>query len=563
LQRPGVQPSIFPATIHEKGEKAMNKTSVILLSVFLLGLIFSGCSLLGGEEPTATPQPAAPQEDVSSNEEPEPVETEEPQAEEPAEPESTDGIPKVDNLTYPVVDTGQMYCYDAAQSIPCPAEGEAFSGQDGQYPGIQPNYYDNGDGTITDLNTGLMWPQNSGQKMTYAQATAGAAAFNLGGYSDWRLPTIKELYSLIVFSGTDPGNCEKSADCPDLVPFITSGIFDFQYGNPETGERLIDAQYISSTPYIGQGAGGELVFGVNFADGRIKGYGTGPMEGQEGDKAFFVLYVRGDSGYGVNQFVDNGDGTVTDEATGLTWMQTDSQQAIAWQEALATCQDLSWAGFEDWRLPNAKELQSIVDYSRSPDTTNSAAIASLFNSTPLTNEAGNPDYGFYWTSTTHVNRQTGGNAAAYLAFGRALGYMGGAWVDVHGAGSQRSDPKAGDPGMYPTGRGPQGDAIRILNFARCVRGGLTGDMVTGSGTDPMEPSAPEAAPGITPTVSVPDQGNQDNEYPPEAYEACEGQSANTACQYDIGFGPTDGACRDVFGQLVCLPGWVVPTLPSP
>ncbi len=43
------------------------------------------------------------------------------------------------------------------------------------------------------------------------------------------------------------------------------------------------------------------------------------------------------------------------------------------------------------------------------------------------------------------------------------------WVDVHGAGAQRSDPKTGDTSEYPTGYGQQGDAIRIYNFVRCVR----------------------------------------------------------------------------------------------
>jgi len=44
-------------------------------------------------------------------------------------------------------------------------------------------------------------------------------------------------------------------------------------------------------------------------------------------------------------------------------------------------------------------------------------------------------------------------------------------MDVHGAGSQRSDPKMGDPSQFPRGRGPQGDVTRIYNYARCVRGG--------------------------------------------------------------------------------------------
>jgi hypothetical protein len=72
-------------------------------------------------------------------------------------------------------------------------------------------------------------------------------------------------------------------------------------------------------------------------------------------------------------------------------------------------------------------------------------------------------------------------AAVYIAFGRALGWMQfpPGWgrrrlLDVHGAGAQRSDPKAGNPADFPYGRGPQGDVIRIDNFVRLVRGGLKG-----------------------------------------------------------------------------------------
>jgi len=50
-----------------------------------------------------------------------------------------------------------------------------------------------------------------------------------------------------------------------------------------------------------------------------------------------------------------------------------------------------------------------------------------------------------------------------------MGYMGNRWMDVHGAGAQRSDPKQRDPANFPFGRGPQGDSIRIYNHVRCVR----------------------------------------------------------------------------------------------
>ncbi len=377
--------------------------------------------------------------------------------------------------TYPVVDTGQDTCYGASAEIACPAAGAAFYGQDAQFTGNAPGYTDNGDGTITDNVTGMMWqrsPDTDGDgdidaadKLTCAGAVTYCESLVLAGHDDWRLSDIKQLYSLIDFRGTDP----SSDDASGLTPFIDTAYFDFAYGDTAAGERVIDAQYASSTLYV---ADSNTMFGVNFADGRIKGYGLA-MPGGGGEKAFFVLCVRDNAGYGVNDFADNGDGTVTDNATGLMWAQADSGSGLNWEDALAwveTQNAANYLGYDDWRLPNAKELQSIVDYSRSPDTTNSAAIDPLFNASAITNEAGAVDYAFYWSSTTHANATSHpGTAGAYVAFGRAPGYMNEDWMDVHGAGAQRSDPKQGDPADYPEGRGPQGDAIRIYNYVRLVR----------------------------------------------------------------------------------------------
>ncbi len=385
-------------------------------------------------------------------------------AEEITEPEPAPEF----NLSYVVVDTGQEKCYDNSQEIACPQPGEAFYGLDAQYQGIQPAYQDNGDGTISDLNTGLMWQKTPGDKMTYDEAVTGAKDFNLASYDDWRLPTIKELYSLILFSGTDP----NPESVEPAIPFIDTDYFDFEYGDVSAGERIIDAQYWSSTEYVGTTMNSAAtVFGVNFADGRIKGYprDIGP-QGQPMRE--FVRYVRGNFNYGINNFVDNGDGTITDTATGLMWSRADSGEGLDWEDALAWVQQKNkenYLGYNDWRLPNAKELQSIVDYTRSPQTTNSAAIAPVFKVTPIIDERGEMDYPFYWTSTTHVDAAGGGRSAIYIAFGEALGYMMNSWMDVHGAGAQRSDPKSGDPANYPYGHGPQGDAIRIYNYVPCVR----------------------------------------------------------------------------------------------
>lgn len=388
-----------------------------------------------------------------------------------------------DSPTYIIVDTDQTVFYDIFNKILSPNPGESFYGQDAQYSGTQPAYLDNSDGTVTDLNTGLMWQQDPGEKMTYDEAVSGADTFELAGYDDWRLPTIKELYSLILFSGTDPSGFESVGNAE---PFIDTGYFDFEYGDISAGERIIDSQYISSTEYVSttmQGA--ETAFGVNFADGRIKGYPTGPLPGQNQDKEFFVLYVRGNADYGNNNFIDNGDGTITDSATGLMWMRDDSgffnagdDGALNWEQALNWAESIEYAGYSDWRLPSAKEFQSIVDYTRSPATTGSAAIDPIFKCTSIIDEGGKSNYPFYWTGTTHANSMGGGKNAVYIAFGEALGYMeiplnSGNYqlLDVHGAGAQRSDPKEGNPLDYPYGHGPQGDVIRIYNYARCVRGG--------------------------------------------------------------------------------------------
>jgi len=57
---------------------------------------------------------------------------------------------------YPIIDTGQELCFDTVNVITCSESGEAFYGQDAQFDGNQPSYTDNGDGTVTDLVTGLM-----------------------------------------------------------------------------------------------------------------------------------------------------------------------------------------------------------------------------------------------------------------------------------------------------------------------------------------------------------------------------------------------------------------------
>lgn len=462
-------------------------------------------------------------------------------------------------LTYKIVATGQVETFDNETVIAAPKKGEAFYGQDAQFITLEMSYTDNGDGTITDNNTRLMW-QKGFSVMSYADALKELKKLNKKDkYNDWRLPTIKELYSIMNFNGADVSmdmvggnspnhganqnnnrqnashsnygdraNMPNNENRPSVqnvanVPFVDTNYFDFEYGS--NGERIIDTQLLSSTIYSSTTMGtNKTMFGLNIADGRIKGY---PLFMARQPKPYTVRFVRGNNEYGINKFVENDNGTITDEATGLMWSKDDSVRVMTWQSALeyvAELNDENYLGYSDWRLPNAKELHSIVDYSRSPKATSSAAIDAMFNTTRITVEDGTLNYGEYWSSTTHKSMgRSSGSAAVYISFGESMGFLptrnerggggnrpqgdgqqggggrsgsmgqqqgggnrpqgsgggqGGnrgnpaieySLTDVHGAGAQRSDPKDGNPSDYPNGLGPQGDTIRIYNLVRPVR----------------------------------------------------------------------------------------------
>ncbi|WP_428624841.1 DUF1566 domain-containing protein [Sedimenticola sp.] len=344
-----------------------------------------------------------------------------------------------------IPDTGQGSCFDNQGVIPCPAPGEPFYGQDAHYSGVRLGYRDNGDGTVTDPITGLTWQQaHHTKRLGWSSAKAQCESLNLGGHTDWRLPNIKELYSIADFAGA-------TGRRPFLDPL-------FEIHEPDasllehdrfaaTHHTDMMGQTWSVTRYTGDHwdrKGVEAAFFFNFLDGRIK---QAPTAGRQG---LFYRCVRGQE-WGANRLQDNRNGTVTDQASGLMWQQQDDGKPRLWKDSLAYCENLSFGGYRDWRLPNAKELQSIVDYRYHDPAIDPAFFRQQDRK------------GWFWTSTTHGENT---RQAIYLCFGKCISVDG---VDVHGAGAQRSDPKSGDPARYSEGLGGQKDQVRIRNYARCVR----------------------------------------------------------------------------------------------
>jgi hypothetical protein len=108
----------------------------------------------------------------------------------------------------------------------------------------------------------------------------------------------------------------------------------------DTGEGIIDAQFAASAIYTGITMGvNKTMFGVSFADGRIKGYPADSLPGQPSD---------------------NGNGIITNNATGLMWIQAYNGGPISWQDALVYAKNADFAGHSDRRLTDVRELQSLT-----------------------------------------------------------------------------------------------------------------------------------------------------------------------------------------------------------
>ena len=345
------------------------------------------------------------------------------------------------NMTYPIVDSNQGTCYNNSEMIDCPAADAAFYGQDAQYTGNAPSYTDNGNGTITDNVTGLLWTQAiSSYSMPWSDASGYCEALETGGVTDWRLPSVKDLWSIRDFSTG--------------MPWVDTDYFHLVGDGSELGQHhsWTSTRYLVESEYQNEQVVGDPSFIVNDWTGHIKA-----MSGSR-----FVRCVSGGE-YGINDFVDNGDKTVTDNATGLMWMQNDSGYAMNWQDALKYAEESTYAGYDDWRLPNAKELQSIADYSKDVIP---AIDTSVFNLSVLTNVKGQTDYPFYWTNTSNpvqgAEGVDGGKIYAWvLAFGYNTDPDGN---DLHGAGSVVFDTKAEEVS--------DGSSIEMFyHHVRLVRGG--------------------------------------------------------------------------------------------
>ncbi len=311
--------------------------------------------------------------------------------------------------------TGQTTCYDSSGTvIACSGTGQDGDLQRGvAWPTSR--FTDNGGGTVTDNLTGLVWTKDGNAPGPAACSPATSKAWQAAldyvgclntnsylGYTDWRLPNINELKSLVHYGqastttwlGTQGFNNVHDA-------YLSSTSYT---RNPSSSAWIVlvgggVTTLFKSSDYI-------YVWPVRSGQSESHSVSTVQLP-KTGQTTSYVIGDDGDLQVGVawptSRFTDNGGGTVTDNLTGLVWTKDGNAPGPAacspatsktWQAALdyVTCLNTnSYLGYTDWRLPNINELQSLAHYGQ-----NSTA-------TWLNSQGFLVQYAFYWSSTSSAS----------------------------------------------------------------------------------------------------------------------------------------------------------------
>jgi YD repeat-containing protein len=245
---------------------------------------------------------------------------------------------------------------------------------------------------ITDELTGLMWARSpEGVQKNWINALGYSNNLNLCGYADWRLPNVNELESL-----TQAGQANGAAWLNN------QGFSNAQAAGYWTSTAY--AMWLTSAWTVDMMDG--VVADLDKASGAyvLPVRGTTSMPAKLWKTGQTFLSFAGDDGdvqagvtWPAPRFELDGSGNcITDNLTGLTWLRSPDNTKRTWQEALAYANTLNLCGLADWRLPNRKEIRSLVDYGEGLLTGSNPAT--WLNGQGFNNVKTNG----YWTSTGYA-----------------------------------------------------------------------------------------------------------------------------------------------------------------
>lgn len=239
-------------------------------------------------------------------------------------------------------------------------------GEDNDYS-INPQKFSVKNGIVVDSVTTLMWQQTDGGEMLSDNAKNYCDTFTLGAYTDWRLPHPDEAFTILNLQTPNPALDSKYFTKTGAEYWWTSAV------------QVNDATKVWVTN-AGGGIGNHLKTETISAGGTKKIHARCVRENQNN----ITITAR---------FLDNGDGTVLDQLTDLTWEKSINATAVTWEDAILYCEGLNLGGNSDWRLPNIKEIRSLSDENKVQPSVNNTS----FTGVTITK---------YWSSTSLPNQTT-------------------------------------------------------------------------------------------------------------------------------------------------------------
>jgi len=319
--------------------------------------------------------------------------------------------------------TGETTCYDTSGTlVDCAGTGQDGDTQAGvEWP--DQRFTDNGDGTITDNLTGLMWTQNAQLACSPAPSWQGAldyvAGMNSGTnpnyiYTDWRLPNILEMFSLSHQGESDFLNWLTNQGFTNVGSFYwtsttlaSNPLKSWIYNLYSNFTYTLDKDEFTACFWpvrAGQQGNVDPAYPANIRKtGQTTCYDSEGNEidcagtGQDGEIQAGITWPD-------PRFTDNGDGTIKDNLTGLNWMQDPTVLGeMSWQESLNYLSGLNDVGGGNNRLPNVNEIMSLIDFSKT---------ASMI---PSTNNLLSPVYSS-WTGNTVSLKLPGYEKNAYEVY---------------------------------------------------------------------------------------------------------------------------------------------------
>ena len=250
-------------------------------------------------------------------------------------------------------DTGQLLCYDEWTAIACPGTAGADDcadtnccGQDAQYgwdvtsPSWSNERFavttEEGDALYEDRWTGLDWQASTTVAASYEDAVA-ICAQTYGGRTDWRVPNLYELLSVTSFDNERPTH------------WVLDDHIQGQFWTSSASAQEMDGDFpIHFVVQLHHSPTHILRENINQAGTRVRCVGSTASD------------MPAQRFFSDNPHPPN---VVFDSYSGLLWRQADLAP-VTWRTAHALCEELSFAGIEDWRVPNLVELFSLIDATR-------------------------------------------------------------------------------------------------------------------------------------------------------------------------------------------------------